>query len=74
MNRKANVSIAIIILVLLILLVMAVYFIFQSGIVEETFDLCQSTFEDCNYECGKGILSSVCKEKCTYNYRQCKNG
>lgn len=40
----------------------------------EISDPCKSQFEDCNYDCGDGILSSICKEKCTYQYNNCKEG
>ena len=73
-NKKAGVGTVIIILILLILLGLAVYFIFQSGAVEEAIDPCERQFQDCNHGCGEGILSSVCKEKCSYDYRRCKNG
>ena len=39
-----------------------------TGCVDE----CKNTFEDCNYSCGEGLLSKLCKEKCTYDYNQCK--
>jgi len=35
-------------------------------------DPCSEKFEDCNYACGEGILSSVCKEKCTWDYNDCR--
>lgn len=35
-------------------------------------DPCQSQFDNCNHNCGEGILSSICKEKCTYDYNRCR--
>lgn len=49
--------------------------IFVSGCVseiEKQVDPCKRELEECNYECGEGILSSLCKEKCTYEYNKCK--
>lgn len=37
-------------------------------------DPCEREFNSCNHECGEGILSSICKEKCSYSYRKCKGG
>ncbi len=38
----------------------------------EISDPCKSQFENCNYGCGEGWLSGACKEKCSYDYRQCQ--
>jgi hypothetical protein len=38
------------------------------------FDPCENTFTDCNHSCGEGLLNSLCKEKCTYDYNQCEKG
>jgi hypothetical protein len=35
-------------------------------------DSCSSKFDECNYECGEGFLSSLCKQKCTSDYQRCK--
>ncbi|MDO8511418.1 MAG: hypothetical protein Q7S55_04605 [Nanoarchaeota archaeon] len=43
-----------------------------AGCTQE--DPCQTEFEQCNYDCGEGVFSSICKEKCTYNYNKCKEG
>jgi len=40
----------------------------------ELSDPCKSAFENCNYSCGDGILNSICKEKCTYDYNKCQEG
>ncbi|MBS3155402.1 hypothetical protein J4404_02800 [Candidatus Woesearchaeota archaeon] len=40
--------------------------------IKKVVDPCASAFEDCKYGCGTGILSSVCKEVCTYDYNKCK--
>ncbi len=37
-------------------------------------DPCERELNQCNHACGEGILSSVCKEKCTYDYNQCRKG
>jgi len=60
---------------LIILLVIgAVIFIANQGTVQQfaTIDPCQRNLDSCNHDCGEGILSSICKEKCTYDYNQCK--
>lgn len=34
---------------------------------------CEDIFQSCNHKCGEGLLSSICKEKCTYDYNRCMN-
>lgn len=72
MDKQGGAGIVIFIIILLILLGIAVYFIIQSGAVEKAVDPCEREFQDCNHDCGEGILSSICKEKCSYEYRRCK--
>ena len=71
-NKKAGAGVIILIIILLLLLGVATYFIIQSGAVEQVIDPCEKAFQDCNHGCGEGILNSVCKESCSYNYGQCK--
>ncbi len=72
--KKAGAGIAVFIIILLILLGVAAFFIINSGALEKVVDPCEREFSDCNHACGEGLLSSVCKEKCSYDYRKCKNG
>lgn len=73
MANKQNKSGKIIfIIVLLILLAIAAFVIIKSGALAKAIDPCEKEFSDCNHECGEGILSSLCKEKCSYDYRVCK--
>lgn len=72
MNKQAKAGTVILIIILLILLGIAVYFIIQSGAVEKAVDPCEREFSECNHACGTGILSSICEEKCSYDYRRCK--
>jgi len=58
---------------LIILLVIATFFIIQSGAFERAIDPCEKELSDCNHSCGEGILNSICKEKCTYDYRACED-
>jgi PBP1b-binding outer membrane lipoprotein LpoB len=37
---------------------------------QQAKDSAKRSFDECNQRCGEGILSSVCKEKCTYDYNQ----
>lgn len=37
---------------------------------EQAKERARQTFNDCNQRCGEGILSPICKEKCTYDYNQ----
>lgn len=46
--------------------------LFVLGCISNPLDKCQRDFDKCNHDCGEGILSSICKEKCTYNYNKCK--
>jgi len=71
-NKRGGAGIVIFIIILLILLGVAAYFIVQSGALEKAIDPCKKQLDECNYGCGEGILNSVCKEKCSYDYRSCK--
>jgi hypothetical protein len=46
--------------------------VFMSGCTNP-IDPCEQQLQDCNHACGDGILSGICKEKCTYDYNQCKS-
>lgn len=35
---------------------------------EQAQEQARESFDQCNYQCGEGILNSLCKEKCTYDY------
>jgi hypothetical protein len=43
-----------------------------SGCTNPFVDPCQTEFEQCNYNCGEGIVSGICKEGCTMQFNQCK--
>jgi uncharacterized ion transporter superfamily protein YfcC len=72
-NNKTKSQKSIIIMILIILLIVAAFFTIQSGAFERAIDPCEKELSDCNHSCGEGILSSICKEKCTYDYGVCKN-
>ena len=72
-NNKKGGAGAIIILLIIIALIVGAYFLISSGTLEKAIDPCERQFSDCNHACGEGLLSSICKEKCSYNYRSCKN-
>jgi len=46
-------------------------FVFASDCTA-TMDPCEKQLQDCNHACGEGVLAGICKEKCTYDYNQCK--
>ena len=71
MDKKAGAGVAVFIIILLILLGIAAFFIINSGALKTAIDPCEKAFQDCNHGCGSGMLSSVCKEKCSYDYRKC---
>lgn len=73
MNKQAGTGAVIFIIILLILLGIGAYIIIQSGALGKAVDPCEREFSECNHACGTGILSSVCKEKCSYDYRRCKS-
>ncbi len=52
---------------------MVLFFISGCSEISKVTDKCKTAFEDCKYSCGDGILSSICKEKCTYQYDKCKS-
>lgn len=43
-----------------------------GGKIASVVDPCEREFNSCNHACGEGILNSICKEKCSYEYRQCR--
>lgn len=58
---------------LIIFLFIVLFFISGCSEISKITDKCKTAFEDCKYSCGDGILSSICKEKCTYQYDKCKS-
>lgn len=72
-NKKAKSKLVILTVILVILLGIAAFVIVQSGAFERAIDPCEKELSDCNHSCGEGILNSICKEKCTYDYRECQN-
>jgi hypothetical protein len=39
----------------------------------DTIDPCKREMKECNYSCGEGWLSGLCKAFCTDDYNRCKN-
>ncbi len=74
MNKKGGAGVVIFIIILLILLGIGASIIIQSGALEKAVDPCAKQLESCNYGCGEGLFNSICKEKCSYDYRNCKGG
>jgi hypothetical protein len=70
-NKKAS---SLILILAIVLLVTGAFVLIQSGVIQRAFDPCEKTFSDCNHGCGEGILNSICKEKCSYDYRICEDG
>lgn len=58
--------------IILLILILSVVFISGCSAVTKVVDPCKGEFDECNYNCGQGLLSSICKEKCTYEYSRCK--
>lgn len=65
-------TIWIIIIIVLILVGIGIYIAIESGAFKRALDPCEKQFEECNHACGEGILSSICKEKCTFDYKGCE--
>jgi len=61
-------------IVVIILLVVGAVILTQTDTIKKLIDPCERTFTDCNHGCGEGILNSLCKEKCTYDYNVCEKG
>lgn len=72
MDKKAGVGTAIFVIFLIILAIVS-FIVIQNGALERAIDPCEKALTDCNHNCGSGILSSICKEKCTYDYNNCKS-
>jgi hypothetical protein len=70
MNKKGKAGIVILIAVILAI---GAFILIQSGVIEKAIDPCERQFSDCNHGCGEGILNSICKEKCSYDYRSCED-
>jgi hypothetical protein len=69
-NKKGS---SLILIGVIILLVIGAVVLIQSGIIQKAFDPCEKEFSNCNYGCGEGLLNSLCKEKCSFDYRSCEN-
>lgn len=62
------------------IVVTIVYVAIDSGILDEFtqssgvayVDPCERQLNQCNHGCGEGIFNSICKEKCSYDYRKCR--
>lgn len=46
---------------------------FSQGSGVSYVDPCERAFNDCNRGCGEGWLAGACKEKCSYDYRNCRS-
>lgn len=57
---------------MLVFIIIALFLLMGCTEIKKVADPCRSAFEDCNYSCGEGVLSSICKEKCTYDYNTCR--
>ncbi len=57
-----------------LILIIGLLFLVSGCALGAVFDPCESKFQDCNHACGEGILSGLCKEKCTYEYNRCGEG
>ena len=46
----------------------------NSGIIERAVATpqCELTYYSCVHDCGDGALSSICREKCTWQRDSCK--
>jgi len=53
------------------ILIMAILFLSFSLIIG-CVDKCESRYSSCMHDCGEGILSSICMEKCNYDRNQCQ--
>ena len=73
-NKKGGAGIVILIILLLLIFGGIVLILINSGTAQKALDPCEKNFSDCNHNCGDGILSSICKEKCTWEHNNCKNG
>ncbi len=72
MNKNGGAGIVIFIIILPLSGIGA-FILISSGTLEKAIDPCEREFSDCNHSYGEGLLNSVCKEKCSYDYRKCKN-
>jgi len=63
-----------VLLSVLIVLLLFSFILTGCSEISKATDPCKSAFEDCNYDCGEGLLNKLCKEKCTYDYNKCNEG
>ncbi|MFC1682087.1 hypothetical protein ACFL0X_00545 [Nanoarchaeota archaeon] len=56
-------------IIVIVAIVIVGLLIFASS---DIFDKCEREFKSCNDACGEGILSEVCKQKCTHERKVCK--
>jgi uncharacterized protein YceK len=67
-------NIKMIIIVCIIILLFSITIMSGCKTIRQ-IDPCEREYTECVHECGEGILSSICKEKCTSDRTKCnENG
>jgi len=61
-------------LIIILMAILLISLIFVSGCSEITkiTDPCKAEYDECNYGCGEGWGSGLCKTSCSSQYSQCK--
>ncbi|MFH1377097.1 MAG: hypothetical protein ABIH25_05675 [Candidatus Woesearchaeota archaeon] len=59
------------IVIMMLLMFIIGFGIIISGCTISNEAKCEIEYKSCVHDCGEGILSSICKEKCTYDRKQC---
>ena len=67
-HPKSNLRIVVILLIAIVIVSSGIILVGGCTIL----DPCERKYTSCVHDCGEGILSDLCKEKCTYDRNQCK--
>jgi hypothetical protein len=73
MGKGFGVFMLILIIVILILFLTGNLNSHTGAAVKKYVDPCETKYKNCVHACGEGLLSGICKEKCTYDRRVCKS-
>lgn|GEM_PF-3271305 len=58
-------------MIILVLAILSLAIVLTSGCT--VIDPCERNYTNCVHDCGEGILSGICKEKCTFDRNECQD-
>ncbi|MFQ5474299.1 MAG: hypothetical protein ACE5DM_00530 [Candidatus Nanoarchaeia archaeon] len=75
LGKKGRALVTVLIIVVVVLVVMLVADKGSTtGHSIRFWDKCERTYNACVDDCGDGLLGGLCKDKCTWDRKQCRKG